>query len=84
MATFRYIVTAIYSSVAAFDLFKVDPQNFDVIVTDQTMSELTGGELAQKIIDIRPDISIILCTGHGNTMDARKSGYFETHFLSDP
>jgi len=42
------------------------PGAFDLVITDQTMPGLTGKELAQKIKQIRPDLPIILCTGHSS------------------
>jgi CheY-like chemotaxis protein len=45
------------------DLINKRADLFDIVITDQTMPNLTGKELAKKIIGIRPDIPIILCTG---------------------
>ncbi len=58
-----YQVTAITSSATALELFREKPDNFDLVITDQTMPELTGGQLAKAMLAIRPDIPIILCTG---------------------
>ncbi|MCL4219144.1 MAG: response regulator, partial [Candidatus Hydrogenedentes bacterium] len=51
------------SSTKALDLFRATPQAFDVIVSDQTMPELTGQQLAAGILKIRRDIPIIIATG---------------------
>jgi len=51
------------SSVQAFDLFRENADGFDLVVTDQTMPQLTGAELAKKILMLRPDIPVIICTG---------------------
>jgi DNA-binding NtrC family response regulator len=61
--------------VDALDLFSKRPELFDIVITDQTMPDLTGKELAQKLIHIRPDIPIILCTGFLNqiTSESMKS-----------
>ncbi len=45
--------------VEAFDL---EPQRFDLVITDQTMPGMTGEQLAQAIRKHRCDIPIILCT----------------------
>ncbi len=58
-----YTVTARNSSVEALKLFTDDPNRFDLIVTDQTMPELTGLELARACVALRPDIPIVLATG---------------------
>lgn len=64
-----YLVTARRNSVEALTTFQNHPEDFDVIITDQTMPEMTGAELAKRILQIRPDIPIILCTGHSNQVD---------------
>ncbi|MFH1090578.1 MAG: response regulator, partial [Pseudomonadota bacterium] len=40
------------------------PQSFDLVITDQTMPMFTGVELSRKILAIRPDIPVIICTGY--------------------
>lgn len=62
-----YEVTAETSSVDALELFRSDPQAFDLIFTDQTMPNITGIQLSEKILIVRPDIPIILCTGFSAT-----------------
>ncbi len=52
----------------ALEEFKKDPYAFDLLVTDQTMPEMTGVELVEKIIEIRPDIPVILCSGFSQTL----------------
>lgn len=59
-----YSVTTRTSSVEALELFQVKPNDFDLIVTDMTMPNLTGDKLAVELMKIRPDIPIILCTGY--------------------
>jgi PAS domain S-box-containing protein len=58
-----YKVVGMTDSMEAFNLINNRPELFDIVITDQTMPNLTGKELAKKIISIRPDIPIILCTG---------------------
>jgi PAS domain S-box-containing protein len=59
-----YIVTTRTSSVEAFELFRSKPNDFDVVITDMTMPNMTGDELASELMAIRPDIPVILCTGY--------------------
>jgi PAS domain S-box-containing protein len=47
----------------ALEAFKEQPDAFDLVITDQTMPHLTGRDLAEELLRIRPDIPIILCTG---------------------
>ena len=59
-----YIVTSKTNSLEALELFQAKPNDFDLIVTDMTMPNLTGDALAIKSMRIRQDIPIILCTGY--------------------
>ena len=58
-----YQVTGETQSVSALEKFKEDPEQFDVVVTDQTMPNLTGLSLAQELWKIRPDLPVIISTG---------------------
>ncbi len=59
-----YRVTAKTNSVEALDLFRQTPDEFDLVITDMTMPNMTGDVLARRLISIRPDIPIIVCTGY--------------------
>jgi CheY-like chemotaxis protein len=59
-----YQVTGETSSVRALKKFSENPQQFDLIVTDQTMPQLTGLLLAQEIWKIRPGLPVIISTGY--------------------
>lgn len=52
------------NSVDALDVFKASPDKFDLVITDQAMPNLSGLDLADHLRKIRPNISIILCTGY--------------------
>ena len=58
-----YTVSSRTSSTEALALFKNKPESFDLIITDMTMPEMTGDQLAKEIKRIRPEIPVILCTG---------------------
>lgn len=60
-----YEVVAGTDSLEALEVFRAQPERFDLIITDQTMPHMTGDNLARKILQLRPDIPIILCTGFG-------------------
>jgi PAS domain S-box-containing protein len=75
-----YRVTAKNNSVEALAAFKTDPHGFDIIITDQTMPAMTGFDLTKQIMHIRPDIPVILCTGHSDQVTqemARDAGIRE-------
>ena len=68
-----YQVTATTSSSEALELFESQPDVFDIVISDQTMPEMTGDDLARKILAIRANIPIIICTGHSSKMDKEKA-----------
>jgi len=70
LATLGYAVTSKTNAREALALFRLDPSCFDLVVTDQTMPEIPGVELAREMLAIRPDIPIILATGFSHLVDA--------------
>lgn len=68
-----YHVTPRTSSVKAFEAFRAKPDKFDLVITDMTMPNMTGSELATRLLEIRSDIPIILCTGFSELMDEKKA-----------
>ncbi len=63
-----YEVTALSDSAEAFKVFSDDPSYFDIVITDQTMPGITGLALSRELLKIRPDLPIILCTGHSDAV----------------
>ena len=61
------------SSIEALELFEHDPYRFDLVITDMTMPNMTGDMLAGKILRIRPDIPVILCTGYSEQMTEQRA-----------
>lgn len=59
-----YNVTARQSGIDALETFQNQSDQFDLIITDQTMPGMTGADLAERMMQIRPEIPIILCTGY--------------------
>ena len=57
----------------ALDRFTLNPSYFDLVITDMTMPQMTGVKLSEKLMDIRPDIPIIICTGHSALVDEEKA-----------
>lgn len=64
-----YQVTVRNSSIEALTTFQNTPDEFDLVITDQTMPDMTGSELARRMMQIKPGIPIILCTGYSNLID---------------
>ncbi len=67
-----YSVVATTSSLHGLELFKQDLSRFDLVITDQTMPDLTGYELSKSILQLRPGIPIILCTGFSDNVSTEK------------
>ncbi len=63
LQNFGYDVVGCTSGVEALAAFKARPDQFDLLITDNTMPNMTGIELTIKIKQIRSDLPIILCTG---------------------
>nr|WP_319396624.1 response regulator [uncultured Desulfobacter sp.] len=68
-----YQVTAMTNSIEAFELFQNAPDEFDLIITDMTMPGMTGDMLAQKILEVKPGILIIIATGHSDILNPQKA-----------
>ncbi len=61
-----YDVTVHTSSIEALSTFQNQPDRFDAVITDQTMPGMTGIDLARQILQINPNLPIILCTGYSS------------------
>ena len=68
-----YEVMTRTSSTDALAVFHSMPDQFDLVITDMTMPNLTGDKLAQQILAVRPDIPIILCTGFSEVITEKKA-----------
>jgi DNA-binding NtrC family response regulator len=64
------------SSIEALEAFKAGPDEFDLVITDQAMPHLSGLDLADHVKKIRPDISIILCTGYSELITPQTASDF--------
>jgi PAS domain S-box-containing protein len=68
-----YQVSAYSDSCEALEAFRNAPQAFDLVLTDMTMPKLTGDKLAVAILQIRPDIPIILSTGYNANISGEQA-----------
>jgi YesN/AraC family two-component response regulator len=57
----------------ALATFRNSPESFDLVITDQTMPGLTGTNLARLMLQIRPDMPIILCTGYSSNVSEEEA-----------
>ena len=80
-----YKVTPFADAARALHAFQQQPQNFDIIVTDMTMPNMTGAELIQRIRRLRSTIPVILCTGFSQQIDEKKAIALGIHgFIMKP
>ena len=68
-----YTVTIRTSSFEALEMFKQRPDDFDLVITDMTMPNMTGDDLAIELMRIRPDIPVMLCTGYNNKISDERA-----------
>jgi len=64
-----YEVVTKSNSIEGLNLFRQNPGRFDLVITDMTMPKLTGDKLARELIQIRPDIPVVLCTGYSENIN---------------
>ena len=85
LTSLGYDVTLCLSGREALEAFMAHPEEFDLVITDMTMPNMTGASLAREILKIRPSLPIILTTGFSqqiNEEEAKKIGIRE--FLMKP
>jgi len=63
LSSLGYQVTGVNSSMDALDLFRAEPERYDLVITDMTLPKMTGIDLSREILQIRPDMPVILCSG---------------------
>ena len=73
LAGLGYEPVGFESSQAALQVFRSKPERFDLVLTDEAMPELVGTELAREIRLLRPDVPIILMSGHGGAALAQRA-----------
>ncbi|MBI3773181.1 MAG: PAS domain S-box protein [Gammaproteobacteria bacterium] len=75
-----YHVTVCNKPREALSLFKKNPKDFDLVITDQNMPEMTGDMLARELLHMRPELPVIMCTGYSQRVgpeEARQIGIRE-------
>jgi PAS domain S-box-containing protein len=80
---YRAVTTT--SSTEALELFQNAPDEFDLVITDQTMPQMTGDELAKELMNLRPSMPIILCTGFSEKISEQEANAMGLRaFLTKP
>lgn len=70
---------------SALAIFRGHPGKFDLVITDQAMPRISGKDMGRKMLEIRPDIPIVLITGFSEVIEAEEAehlGFFD--FLLKP
>jgi PAS domain S-box-containing protein len=68
-----YTVQTATSPLDALAMFQSKPHDFDLIISDMTMPDMTGDRLVKEVLNIRPNLPIILCTGFSEKIDELKA-----------
>jgi len=68
---FGYDVTGLTSSIKALDLFRKQPDAFDLVIADMTMPGMTGSNLAREIMRIRPGFPVMICSGFSEQLTSQ-------------
>ncbi len=63
-----YRLTTYTDSRKALEEFRIDPERFDAAILDVTMPGMSGVELAARMIQLRPNFSVSLCTGYSDPL----------------
>ena len=80
-----YKITVCLNGQEALDIFKSNPDSFDIIITDQTMPVLSGDKLIFEVKLIRPEIPVILCSGNNQVIsDSMKKDLAVSSYLDKP
>lgn len=80
-----YRVTAKTNPEEAVELFRLNPEQFDLVITDMTMPKMNGAQLIAAIREIRPSLPVILCTGFSEKIDRKKASQIGIrHYIEKP
>jgi len=71
-----YVVDMQSNSPQTLQAFENDPLGYNLLITDLTMPELTGTQLARRVLALNPDLPIILCTGFSETVTEENASHF--------
>ncbi|MEA3348287.1 MAG: response regulator, partial [Pseudomonadota bacterium] len=69
----NYEITSTTDSREALDMIRSHPDKFDLIVTDQSMPDLSGAELAREVLQTSATIPIIICTGYSSVLSEEEA-----------
>ncbi|VAW39862.1 hypothetical protein MNBD_DELTA03-1161, partial [hydrothermal vent metagenome] len=73
LSNMGYEVVGCRDGLQAFELFRQNPEQFDLLCTDMTMPRMTGAELAVAVLKIKPTMPVVLCTGFSELINEEKA-----------
>jgi CheY-like chemotaxis protein len=73
LAALGYEPAGFDSSLAALEAFRAEPRRFDLVLTDETMPDLSGVELASEMRRVRPELPIVLMSGYSGAQLAERA-----------
>lgn len=68
-----YQVESKTNPIKALELFRANPDHFDLVITDMAMPQMTGDQLVKQMLNIRPDLPTIICTGFSQNINEKKA-----------
>lgn len=81
LSSIGYLVTAINDPTNALEALKQSPEEFDLLVSDQTMPKINGLQLLKAALDIKPDLPTIICTGNREEFNRQAADYPKVSFV---
>ena len=72
LSTLGYQVKAMTDPQEALTFFRQNPDDFNLVITDQSMPEMSGLEMAEEMLKIRADIPVLICTGYSKELTEEK------------
>ena len=79
-----YEAFMVTDSTEALEIFRVDPDRFSMLITDQTMPKMTGVKLISELREIRPELPVIICSGYSDKIDLREASKLNIFYISKP
>jgi signal transduction histidine kinase/ActR/RegA family two-component response regulator len=70
LASLGYNATVLTDSLQALEVFSRSPEQFDLVISDQVMPDLTGSDMIARMRAIRPDLPAIICSGFSESLSA--------------
>jgi CheY-like chemotaxis protein len=78
-----YEVATAPDAETALERFRADPAAFDLVLTDQTLPGMRGDELTRALLDVRPDLPVLICTGYSERLDDERARALGARALLD-